>query len=288
VTESSLPETARPSTSAPPAPTFWSAVARVFELSLGQMLWSRRTIFMAVVLGAPVVLAIVVRIVDASGVTALRVNGERVGGTTVFGVVLWWLYVRFVVPVLGVFYGTALIADEVEDKTITYLFTRPVPRRAVLIGKYLAYVVCTALVVLPSLMIVFFLLVPLRDIGPSFLTLLTDLGLLAFGLAVYGALFALVGTVNKRPLVMGLVFAFGFEQVAMLMPGYVRRFTIVYYLQGLVPHAIPSEGITSLLASVFSEVPSGATCVFWLAFILVGTLALAARAVERREYVLSQ
>jgi ABC-2 type transport system permease protein len=288
VTESSLPVTARPSTSALPAPTFWSAVARVFELSLGQMLWSRRTIFMAVVLGAPVVLAIVVRIVDASGVTPLRVNGERVGGTTVFGVVLWWLYVRFVVPVLGVFYGTALIADEVEDKTITYLFTRPVPRRAVLIGKYLAYVVCTALVVLPSLMIVFFLLVPLRDIGPSFLTLLTDLGLLAFGLAVYGALFALVGTVMKRPLVTGLVFAFGFEQVAMLMPGYVRRFTIVYYLQGLVPHAIPSEGITSLLASVFSEVPSGGTCLFWLTFILVGTLVLAARAVERREYVLSQ
>ena len=288
MTESSLPVTMPPSTSAPPAPTLWSAVARVFELSLGQMLWSRRTIFMAVVLGAPVVLAIVVRIVDASGVTPLRVNGERVGGTTIFGVLLWWLYVRFVVPVLGVFYGTALIADEVEDKTITYLFTRPVPRRAVLIGKYLAYVVCTSLVVLPSLMIVFFLVVPLRDIGPSFLTLLTDLGLLAFGLAVYGALFALVGTVNKRPLVMGLVFAFGFEQVAMLMPGYVRRFTIVYYLQGLVPHAIPSEGITSLLASVFSEVPSAGTCLFWLTFILVGTLALAARAVERREYVLSQ
>ena len=288
MTESSLPATARPSTTTPPAPTVLSAVARVFELSLGQMLWSRRTIFMAVVLGAPVLLAIVVRIVDASGVTPLKVNGERVGGTAIFGVLLWWLYVRFVVPVLGVFYGTALIADEVEDKTITYLFTRPVPRRAVLIGKYLAYVVCTSLVVLPSIMIVFFLVVPLRDIGPSFLTLLTDLGLLAFGLAVYGALFALVGAALKRPLVVGLVFAFGWEQVAMLMPGYVRHFTIVYYLQGLVPHAIPSEGIASLLASVFSEVPSAGVCLFWLTFILVGTLALAARAVERREYVLSQ
>ena len=288
MTESSLPATARPSTTTPPAPTVLSAVARNFELTLGQMLWSRRTIFMAVVLGAPVLLAIVVRIVDASGVTPLRVNGERVGGTTIFGVLLWWLYVRFVVPVLGVFYGTALIADEVEDKTITYLFTRPVPRRAVLIGKFLAYVVCTSLVVLPSIMIVFFLVVPLRDIGPSFLTLLTDLGLLAFGLAVYGALFAFVGAALKRPLVVGLVFAFGWEQVAMLMPGYVRHFTIVYYLQGLVPHAIPSEGITSLLASVFSEVPSAGICLFWLTFILVGALALAARAVERREYVLSQ
>ena len=39
-------------------------------------------------------------------------------------------YLRFSIPVLGVFYGTALIADEVEDKTITYLFTRPIPRGA--------------------------------------------------------------------------------------------------------------------------------------------------------------
>ena len=56
---------------------------------------------------------------------------------------IWLLYLRFIVPVLGVFYGTALIADEVEDKTITYLFTRPIPRGAVLLGKYLAYLACT-------------------------------------------------------------------------------------------------------------------------------------------------
>ena len=56
---------------------------------------------------------------------------------------IWMLFLRFIVPVLGVFYGTALMADEVEDKTITYLFTRPIPRGAVLVGKYLAYLACT-------------------------------------------------------------------------------------------------------------------------------------------------
>ena len=52
---------------------------------------------------------------------------------------IWVFYLRFTVPVLGVFYGTSLMADEVEDKTITYLFTRPIRRGAVLFGKYLAY-----------------------------------------------------------------------------------------------------------------------------------------------------
>lgn len=276
---------------APPGPRqapFLNGVARVFDLSLSQMLMSRRTIFMGLVLVAPIILALAVRVVDASGIAPLRVNGARVNGGTIFGVLLWWLYIRFVVPVLGVFYGTALIADEVEDKTLTYLFTRPVSRSAVLFGKYLAYLVCTSLVVLPSVMMVFFLLVPLHEIGGLFWALATDLGLIALGLAVYGALFALVGTTLKRPLVVGLVFAFGWEQVAMVMPGYVRRFTVVYYLQGLVPHAIPSEGITSLLASVFSDTPSVVTCLFWLGATLVASLALAARAVSRREYVLGQ
>jgi ABC-type transport system involved in multi-copper enzyme maturation permease subunit len=271
-----------------PAPPFWHGVARVLDLSLGQMLWSRRTLFMAVVLGAPILVAAVTRIVDESGIAPLRVNGQRVGGATIFGIMVWWLYLRFIVPMLGVFYGTSLIADEVEDKTLTYLFTRPVPRRAVLLGKYLAYLVCTTLVVLPSLVIVFFLIVPLRDIGPSFGMLATDLGLLALGLAVYGSLFALVGTVTKRPLLAGLLFAFGWEQIAMVMPGYVSRFTIVYYLQGLVPHAIPSDGIGSLLATVFTDTPGAWACVIWLGAALVVSLVLAMAAVERREYVLGQ
>jgi ABC-type transport system involved in multi-copper enzyme maturation permease subunit len=261
---------------------------RVFELSLGQMLWSRRTIFMALVVGAPVLLAIVIRVVDASGIAPFRINGARVGGGGIFGMMIWVLFIRFIVPVLGVFYGTALIADEVDDKTITYLFTRPIQRGAVVIGKYLAYLVCTACVVLPSVVIVYFLVVPFGEIAATFGFLLKDLGILAMGLACYGALFALAGTVLNRPLVVGLVFAFGWEQLALLMPGYLRRFTLAHYLQALVPHAMPVNETTSLLQSVFRDVPSPATSLFWLTFALVTSLVLAARAVERREYVLEQ
>jgi hypothetical protein len=36
--------------------------------------------------------------------------------------------------------------------------------------------------------------------------------------------------------------------------GYLRRFTVAYYLQALVPHAMPAdEGITSLLRSVLTD-----------------------------------
>ena len=276
------------STAGPQDPPYLSSVARIFDLSLGQMLWSRRTIVLALVVGGPVLLAIVARLVDASGVVPLRVNGVRVGGAGIFGMMIWVLYLRFIVPVLGVFYGTALMADEVEDKTITYLFTRPIQRGAVLIGKYLAYLVCTALVVLPSVMIVYFLLVPFGEMSASFVPLVKDLGILAIGLAVYGALFALIGALLKRPLLAGLVFAFGWEQAALLMPGYLKQFTVAYYLQGLVPHAMPSDGAMSLLETVFRDAPSAGTSLFWLTGALVASLYLAARTVERREYVLDQ
>lgn len=270
------------------APSFLTASTRVFELSLGEMLWSKRTIFMALVVGGPVILAVIVRLLQASGIPALRVDGARVGGGAMFGMMIWVLFVRFIVPVLGVFYGTALVADEVEDKTITYLFTRPIQRGAVLMGKYLAYLVCTALVVLPSVMIVYFMIVPFSEVPATFGLLVKDLGILAIGLAVYGALFALIGAVLKRPLVIGLVFAFGWEQMALLMPGYLKRFTLAYYVQALVPHAMPSDGPASLLQAVFRDVPSPATALFWLFFACAAALFLATRAIERKEYVLEQ
>jgi hypothetical protein len=261
---------------------------RVFEVSLGEMLWSRRTLFMALVLAGPVVLSIVARLVAASGIAPLRVNGARIGGAGVFGMMIWVLFVRFVVPVLGVFYGTGLIADEVEDKTITYLFTRPIRRAAVLLGKYLAYLVCTIFVVLPSIVIVYFLIVPFGEIPGTFPALVADLAILALGLAAYGALFALVGSAMRRPLVVGLIFVFGWEQAALVMPGYLRRFTIAYYLQALVPHAMPSDGVVALLQAVMTETPPAALCIAALILISAVALLLACRTVERREYVLEQ
>jgi len=271
-------------------PSLTTASLRVFDLSLGEMLWSRRTVFLALVVGGPVLIAIILRVVDFLNVPAMRVNGVRLGGPSIFGLMIWFLFLRFIVPVLGIFYGTALMADEVEDKTITYLFTRPIPRSAVLIGKYLAYLASTILIVLPSVMLVYFLVVPIGGggIAGSFPTLLRDLALLAIGLGVYGALFAAVGAWIKRPVLVGLFFAFGWENFAMALPGYMKRFTVAFYTQSLVPHAMPQDNLLSVLQSVFKDNVSALQAGLTLIAMLVVALAVATRAVERREYVLEQ
>lgn len=272
-------------------PTFATSVLRIFDLSLGEMIWSRRSIFLALLVGGPVVLALISRIVWMLVPTeSFRINGESVTGAATFGLMIWLLYVRFIVPILGVFYGTALIADEVDDRTLTYLFTRPIPRGAVLVGKYLAYLACTVLLILPSVVVVYFLMVPMGggSVAATFPSLLGDLGMLAVGLAAYGAVFAWVGARIRRPLVAGLVFALGWEPAVLLFPGYLKRLTVAYYLQSLVPHAMPQDSAISVLLQAFAETPGLAVSLAALLVITAGTLWAAAKTVESREYVLEQ
>jgi hypothetical protein len=271
-------------------PGFVVSSLRVFDLSIGEMLWSRRTIFMGLLVAAPVLIAVILRVVvpffdEATG----GGSSVQMTGPAIFGTIIWWVYLRFIVPVLGVFYGTSLMADEVEDKTITYLFTRPIPRGAVLVGKYLAYLGCTVFVVLPSVVLVYLLIVPLKgSLGAAFPDLLKDLLLLGLGLAVYGAVFAFVGAKFKRPLLIGLIFVFGWEQLTMAFPGYLKQFTVMFYLQAIVPHAMPSDGVISLMQGLFRESPGLPSSLFWLATIWAVFLAWGARIVSRKEYVLEQ
>ena len=219
----------------------------------------------------------------------MRVNSAAVTGPTMFGLMIWGFFIRFSVPVLGVFYGTSLIADEVEDKTITYLFTRPIPRER------------RAARQVPGLPGLHDLRRPAvrghrlaagradrRQPGAGFLDLVKDLGLLALGLAVYGAVFALVGAGFKRPLLFGLLFVFGWETIVMALPGYLKRLSVAYYLQGLVPHAMPGDSPVALVQSIFREIPSLSESLFWMVVITVVCLWWAGRTVANKEYVLEQ
>ena len=271
----------------PPAPSVFTSALRVMDLSIGEMLWSRRTVFMALIVSAPVLISLIIRALVGLG--APLFEQTRMTGPAIFGMMIWIFYLRFIVPVLGVFYGTSLIADEIEDKTITYLFTRPISKGSVLLGKYLAYLVCTVFVVLPSVVLVYLLIVPMQgSLGGSFLDLLKDLALLALGLAVYGAVFAFIGGKFRRPLLIGLIFVFGWEQAALVFPGYLKYYTVAFYVQALVPHAMPNDSALSMLQGMFRQTPGLLTSLLGLFLIWGVSLWTAAWVVERKEYVLEQ
>jgi ABC-type transport system involved in multi-copper enzyme maturation permease subunit len=53
--------------------------------------------------------------------------------------ILMALY-QFVIPFAALLLGVAVLGDEIEGRTITYLFTRPLPRPVFYLGRLLGYI----------------------------------------------------------------------------------------------------------------------------------------------------
>ncbi|HMF60710.1 MAG TPA: hypothetical protein VK595_10075 [Vicinamibacterales bacterium] len=82
-----MSDTTAPSRPIPAAPGFIAAALRIFDLSLGEMLWSRRTIFMLLVVGAPVAIALLLRLLVSLGAPILE--NTRMTGPAIFGLMIW-------------------------------------------------------------------------------------------------------------------------------------------------------------------------------------------------------
>jgi ABC-type transport system involved in multi-copper enzyme maturation permease subunit len=203
-----------------------------------------------------------------------------------YGTIVVYFYLRLGVPLAALFYATALIADEVDGKTLTFLITRPIKRSAILCGKFAAYVVTTLALTLPAVVVSFFLLATasgMAGIGGKVPDLFRDLGVMALALVSYGALFTLAGVLLRRPVIPGVLFIFGWELVAHL-PGYMPRLTLTAWLQSLIRHRPAQDDLSGLFGQVLPaalslQVLTAATVVF---------LGLSLWIFSRREYVIEQ
>jgi hypothetical protein len=74
-----------------------------------------------------------------------------------------------------------------------------------------------------------------------------DLIVLPVGALAYGALFLLLATLLNRPLMYGLVFAFGWESWVPNLPGKFQMVSIMTYLRALSPHPQPAAESVDLL-----------------------------------------
>ena len=260
---------------------FRRAARVVFDMSLEATIWSKRSLLMAVLVALPVAFALLYRVVLAA-----RWNVQPVTPYDLYAVVVALYWIRNVLPLAALFYATALIADEVEGRTLTYLVTRPLSRESIFAGKFAAYLVTTLCLALPAGVLTFFLLLSARGffaVGPAAVDLFRDLAVMALTLLVYGALFALLGVVLKRPVIPGLVFLYGWELVANL-PGYLPRLTLTAWLRSLISHRPAQEG----LAGLFQQVLPATEAVPVLLMATALFLYAGARIFSVREYVLDQ
>jgi ABC-type transport system involved in multi-copper enzyme maturation permease subunit len=192
----------------------------------------------------------------------------------------------FVLVILSVIFGTGVISQEVEQKTIPYLLTRPMPRWRIALAKLAAAV--TTITVTVWLALVLLALVALGPAGLSPAHIGRDLWVLPIGAMAYGSLFLLVATLLNRPLLWGLGYTFGWEALVGNLPGDAQRFSIMTYLRVLSPHPLP-EGETidasRLLAAFFPQSISPTFSVRVLIATTLVALALALLCFSTREYV---
>jgi len=174
-----------------------------------------------------------------------------------------FVFEQLVLSVLAPMFVASSIGEEIEDRTITYLWCRPVPRWAVLLGKL------SALALIPGVLIAVSWFVGL-EIG------------LGFGPQArsYVALFA--GSVTVSIIAAGL---------AVLVPRHGMALTVCYMLFDAAVSNIPAsiENLTvSYNVRAIAQVPSiadgdAATGAIWLGVIAAGWLGIGLWRIRRIE-----
>ena len=217
-----------------------------------------------------------------------RVNAVAAGkfvAEDVYNVLMTGLVFGFALLILAVVFGTATISQEVEGKTIVYLLTRPIPRWRLLLMKFLA----VNTVVIGALWLST-LLIALVTFGPGGLSgspLLRDLGILPIVALAYGGLFLLLGVMMNRAMLVGLLFAFGWESWVPNLPGSFHRLSLMTYARVLAPHTKDdpaAQMMAAMTGNAPDVIPNGAAWTILLvviAFTLLTSLSL----FSTREYV---
>lgn len=201
-----------------------------FSHAVVMMLRRSRLILAAAITLLPVLLPLALAFLSATPFAAL--------GDVTFVRMMEDLYVSILAPVLALFFAGMLVGEDVEIQTIAYILTRPLPRSAWIIGRFLAYVFLCSLMLCISAALVFAGCHSLANLSftvAQVLRLVQYFGVLILAIVAYGSLCLFLGTFSKRPIIYGLLILFGWQRVAMQIPGLVDFLTLQKYLETLFP-----------------------------------------------------
>ncbi|HRJ26517.1 MAG TPA: ABC transporter permease subunit [Fimbriimonadaceae bacterium] len=190
------------------------------------------------------------------------------------------------VALVSLILSTSVLSQEIEQKTIVYLLTRPIARGQLLLMRCLASI---TLVTLLGYWMAFCLAIV--TMGPSGLAssaFLRDLLAITLGAMAYGALFTLFSLLFNRAMLFGIIFAFGWELFVTNMPGDQYYLSIMTYVSSVANH--PSTEIGSRVVRFLSGEISGsrvapALAAFILLGLSVGLIVLSCRWFAQHEYV---
>ena len=213
---------------------FLNAALASFGLGLLLLIRRPRMLLVAGIILLPVIIPVAIAFLSKDVYAA--------DGQDIFIQLATRLHVSVFIPLLALFLGSMLIAEEIEAQTITYLLTRPSSRAAWVIGRFAAYFLVATALLWISLAMCFVACTSLAELDFSavHLKLLAwYAGIGALGLMLYGTVSMYLGAGTKRPIVFGVLLFFGWEPLARVIPGIVDFLTLMKYIEALFPPAAP-------------------------------------------------
>ena len=193
----------------------------IFLLSLRQLLGKRRTFALVGLSLLPLLVAVVVRTSDSSADPVSPVDNALLN---------YGLIVTTLLPLVTLVLSTTSLGMEIEDGTIVYLLSKPLPRAQVIMAKLAASWLPAAWLV--ALSAALSGSIALEGSGESSL-LLAFVVSSVLGALAYSSVFLLLSLLTSRALVFGLIYVFIWEGIVTGLFSGTRTLSIREYTLGV-------------------------------------------------------
>lgn len=259
-----------------------NASVAVFRLTTHQLLGGRRRWLTIVSFALPVLLAVLAR--------ALLPRGAFADPTIGYATIMVGVYAGVFVPFMALYWGSAVLTDEIDGKTLVYLWTRPAGRARLMTVKFLVAMTWFVALLVPSAMATYLVLasgseMPLRI--RDLLTVVWDVRALSLGALAYGAFAFFLSAILKKPLMASLLYVYlvDFFLSWPVIPGYLKMLSIHHYVAVLgTQQAVDGDSrISKALQAMVADTPTTEGQAVWtligvgLVFVLVGAWLMRSR-----------
>lgn len=189
-------------------------------------------------------------------------------------------------PLVSAIFSTQVLSAEVEQKTIVYLLTRPVPRAHLILMRTAASIVAVALITFIAAVFVSASVYGAGALNNPYLW--RDVKGILVGAAAYGSLFVFISLLVNRAMIVCILIAFVWETAVAQLPGSMYYMSINSYLTAISERPSITQAGTGLqfLAGGLSENTMTSGTAWPAMLILVACMTIASMAwFTRFEYL---
>ena len=210
-------------------------------LSLRQLTGRRRLLLILLLTMLPIGLAALV---------SALLGEDETSNREFINTLLDGLLIAGILPLVTMVLATTAFGNELEDRTLSYLVLKPVPRSLIVLPKLLASVIVGGPMLIASGVVA--MLLGASSVGATIVVVDSEfqaaaaIGLAMFaGVVTYGAIFTWAGLISTRALAFALIYVFLWEGLLTSFLGGIRYLSVRGYTLGIL-HGIDDQSFETL------------------------------------------